>query len=189
MLRLTVVLSLLLLGSLLRAADPASHLDDPGKLLAADAAWAKGLDAKLAAFERTADIRMLVQIHLKSPSAEEDQEPGAYMRALATKLGVIRGGVLVVYFADDPDWRVWIGYELAPRFAGRAGTVQELTDSDAIHDAKEALLKAMFENADAALAAELKSAPDGKAPTASRRLVALQAGALTDGLVARFAGE
>ncbi|MDB6113281.1 MAG: hypothetical protein JWQ62_226, partial [Lacunisphaera sp.] len=92
----------------------ASHLADPGKLLPSDPAWTKSVETKLTAFERTAGIRILVEFHLKSPPAEEDKVPGAYMSALSRKLGTLQHGVLVVYFADDPDWRVWIGDELTP---------------------------------------------------------------------------
>lgn len=159
----------------LRAAEPAAHIDDPGWLLPADAAWMKGLNAKLDAFERTAGVKVLVQIHLKAPPAEEDKVPGAYMRALAARLGVIRHGVLVVYFADDPDWRVWLGDELTPAFTGKAGSVKELTDSGVIHDVKEAFLKAAFAKADAAFAARPKGTP--------AQHLALQAEALVDGLI------
>lgn len=178
MIRLSLVLSFFLLGSILRAAEPAPHVDDPGRLLPADAAWAQGFEAKLAAFERTAGIRLVVQIHLKSPAAEEDKEPGAYMRALATKLDVIGHGVLVVYFADDPDWRVWVGDELTPRFTGKPGTAKEFTESGAMHEAKEAFLKATFAKADAAFAA----LPKG---TAAQHL-GLQAEALVDGLIGKL---
>ena len=179
MIRLIFFLALLLSGPALRAADAATHLDDPGQLLPADAAWAKSLDAKLGAFERTAGIRVVVQIHLRAPAAEEDKEPGAYMRALATKLGVIKHGVLAVYFADDPDWRVWIGDELTPAFTGKAGTAKEFTESGAMHEAKEAFLKETFVKADAAFAALPKGTPAQK--------LALQTDALVAGLIARLA--
>lgn len=162
----------------LRAAEPATHIDDPGRLLPVDSAWAKELDAKLDAFERTAGVKVLVRIHLKSPAAEEDKEPGAYMRGLATKLGVIRHGVLMVYFADDPDWRIWMGDELTERFAGKAGTVKELTDSGAMHEAKEAFLKTAFAKADASFAARPKGAP--------AQHLALQADTLADGLITKL---
>ena len=178
MTRLAVILSLFLIGSLLRAAEPVPYLDDPGKLLPADTAWAGRLEGRLAAFERTAGTKIVLRLHLKSPSAEEDNEPGAYMRGLATKLGVIGRGVLVVYFADDPDWRVWIGDELAPAFVGRAGTAQEFTASGAMHEAKEAFLGAAFTKADAAFAALPKGTP-------AQRL-ACRADALVDGLIDRL---
>jgi hypothetical protein len=145
-------------------------------MLPADAA--QSVEARLAGFEAAAGIRMIVQFHAKSPSAEEDKVPGAYMHALATKLGVARRGGLAVYFADNPDWRVWIGDELTARFAGKPGTVQELTDSGAIHNAKEAMLTAAREMAEA----DFKKS---RAPTTAQRL-ALQTDTLVDALAGRL---
>jgi len=184
MIRLSVILSLLLLGSLLRAAESVPHLDDPGQLLPAGSVWAQGLAGKLASLEHTAGIRILVRLQAKSPSAEEDKEPGAYMRAWASRLGVSQQGVLMVYFADDPDWRVWIGDELTPRFMGRAGTAEEFTASGAMHEAKEAFLKEAFAKSDATLA-WLRSAAPKHGPPAGLK-IALQADALIFGLVGRF---
>ena len=178
MTRLTAFLSLLLLGSVLRATESVPSLDDPGKLLPADAAWTRRLEVRLADFERTTGTKIVLRMHPKSPSAEEDNEPGAYMRGLATKLGVIGRGVLVVYFADDPDWRVWIGDKLAPAFVGRTGTAQEFTESGAMHEAKEAFLSTAFTKADATFAA----LPMG---TPAQRL-ACRADALVDGLIDRL---
>ena len=185
MIRLLAVLSFLCLVPVLRAAEPATHIDDPGRLLSADSAWTKGLEAKLAAFEHTAGVRILVRLHLKSPAEAEDKEPGAYMRSLATKLGVIRHGVLVVYFADDPDWRVWIGDELTSRFMGKAGTAKEFTESGAMHVTKEAFLQEAFAKADATLAGLKKVAPKEAASAGMK--IALQADALADSLIDRLA--
>jgi uncharacterized membrane protein YgcG len=185
---LTVLLPVLLLSSslsVLRAATPTAHLDDPAHLLQADPTAAPALEAKLAALERTSGIRILVQFHAKSPSAEEDKVPGAYMTALSRQLGTLQHGVLVVYFADDPDWRIWIGDDLAAIFAGRPGTVQELTENKAIHDVKEALLTSARAKADAALAALQKSAPPDRPPTAAQNL-RLQTEALIDAVVSRL---
>ncbi|HKB56149.1 MAG TPA: hypothetical protein VKC51_01035 [Lacunisphaera sp.] len=169
----------------LSMAELASHFDDPGRLLPADPAWTRAVDARLGDFERATGIKIHVEIHLKSPSAEEDKVPGAYMSALSGKLGTLRHGVLVVYFADDPDWRVWIGDELTPAFAGKPGTVKELTASGAIHDVKEAMLNAARAKADAAFAALQKMAPPNQPPTPAQHL-ALQADALLDTLMAKL---
>jgi len=184
MIRLLTVLSLLGLAAGLRAAEPFPHLDDPGRLLPAGSPWAQGLEGKLASFERTAGIRVVLRLQLKSPAEEEDKVPGAYLRALATKLDVIRHGVLVVYFADDPDWRVWIGDELTPRFMGRAGTAEEFTGSGAMHESKEAFLKEALAKADATLV-WLKNAAPRQGPPAGLK-IALQADALVDGLIGRL---
>lgn len=179
-----ILLSALLFRPEASAAPAATHLDDPGRLLAPDSVWSRGFEARLGAFERSTGIRILVQLHLKSPTEAEDKEPGAYMRALATRLGVIRQGVLVVYFADDPDWRVWIGDELTPAFTGKAGTAKEFTASGAMHEAKEAFLKAVLAQAEAALAGLKKTAPREEPPAGMR--IALQADALVDGLIGKL---
>ncbi len=187
MIRPLAVLSLLFLAPLQRAAEPAPHFDDPGRLLPAGSAWAQGLESKLATFERTSGINVIVRLQLKSPAEAEDKVPGAYMRDLATKLGVIRDGVLVVYFADDPDWRVWIGDELTPRFTGKAGTAKEFTESGAMHEAKEAFLKETMAKADLTLAWLKKAAPREEPPPGMK--IALQADALADGLIGRLAAR
>lgn len=158
-----------------------AHVSDPAGLLAAERLGMIDLGAKLADYENRTGIRILVQFHAKSPSTAEDQVPGAYMRALAEQLGTRQHGVLVVYFADDPDWRIWIGDDLAARFAGKPGTVAELTSSKAIHDVKEALLAAAHTKAEAAFATLQKSS----SPTPAHRLL-LQANALLDGLMPRL---
>jgi hypothetical protein len=166
------------------ALSAASHFDDPGRLLPADPAWTRAVEARLDAFERATGIKILVEIHLKSPSAEEDKVPGAYMSALSGKLGTLRHGVLVVYFADDPDWRVWVGDELTPAFAGKPGTVKELTASGAIHDVKEAMLAAARAKADATLAELQRIAPKEKPPAGIQ--LAMQTDALLDALIGKL---
>lgn len=174
------------LTALLQATESVAYIDDPNGLLSSDPAWAKTGESKLAAFERTAGIRILVRFHSASPSAEEDEVPGLYMRTLAGKLGVARRGVLLVYFADEPDWRIWIGDELTARFSGKSGTVAELTASGAIHDAKEAMLAAARARADEAFAAVQKSAPPDHPPAPARHLD-LQSDALIEALMGRLA--
>lgn len=159
--------------SALRAAEPA-HVTDPGRMLPAD--MEQAVEVKLADFERETGIRLLVRLHAKSPTEEEDKVPGAYMQALADKLSTRERGVLVVYFADDPDWRVWIGDELTARFAGQAGTVAELTANKAIHNAKEAVFATAKAQADA-VEKNLKS----------QKHLAAEAEALLDGLKQRLA--
>ena len=168
------------------AAETSVHLDDPGQLLSFEAKWTKVCEAELVNFEHTTGIKILVRFHLKSPSVEEDKKPGAYMHALARKLGVDRAGVLVVYFNDDPDWRVWIGVELVNTFTGQPGTVQELTASEAIHNVKEAMLTAARAKADADIEHAKKSDPAAKPLTAAQRLV-FQADALLDALKSKLA--
>ena len=176
----------------LPAAEPApvarqvpAYVDDPAALLPQDPAGRKELEARLAAFERSSGIRILMQFHAKSPPADEDKVAGAYMRALSGRLGTLQHGVLVVYFADDPDWRVWIGDDLAPVFAGKPGTVKELTASGAIHDVKEALLTNAKAKADAAFGALRQAAPADRPPTPAQYL-RLQTDALLEALMAKL---
>ena len=156
-LRLILVCGLAL--PLLRAAGTAPDLGDPGNLLPLDPPVRTALEEKLARFERTSGMKIIVRLQAKSPSAEEDKVAGAYMRAMAGRLDVAARGVLAVYFADEDDWRVWIGDELTPVFVGRPGTAKEFTESGVMHEAKEAFLKATFAQADAAFAARQTSAP------------------------------
>lgn len=184
MIRLSLALALLLPAALPVAAEAAPRVDDAGGQLPAASPWARGLESKLVSFERTAGIRVLIRLQLKSPTAAEDKVPGAYMRDLATRLGVIRDGVLIVYFADEPDWRVWIGDELTPRFVGQAGTAEEFTASGAMHEAKEAMLKECLDQAEATLAWLERAAPKQVPPAGLK--TALQADALVDGLIRRL---
>lgn len=160
----------------------ASHVADPAALLAPAAA--AGLEQRLAGFERATGIRVVMEFHLKSPAPDEDAKPGAYMRARSTRLGLIDHGVLVVYFADDPDWRVWIGNDLAARFAGQPGTAAELTKSGAMHDAKEAWLKTVFARSDTAWKQRVAAAPDEVKPIEK---AVIEAGSLIVGLENVFA--
>lgn len=125
-----------MLALTLRAADVV-YVDDEAQALPVETTRALG--KKLARYEDSTGVRVLLRLRAKSPTAAEDEVPGAYMKTLAAKLGTAERGVLLVYFADDPDWRLWIGDELAARFAGKAETVAELTENKAIHDVKEAL--------------------------------------------------
>jgi hypothetical protein len=169
----------LLLAQSARAIPPiVSHVSDPAQLVAAQRLGVTDLEAKLADFETRTGIRILVEFHAKSPSPAEDEVPGAYMKARSARLGTLEHGVLLVYFADDPDWRIWIGNDLAARFAGKSGTVEELTASKAIHDVKEALLASAKAKADAAAAALGK-------PSGGQRLI-LDADALAEALMIRL---
>lgn len=170
------------------ATQPPVHINDPAQLVSSETNWLKACETKLTEYERSTGIKILLQFHAKSPSADEDKKPGAYMHALAKKLGVDRGGVLVVYFHDDPDWRVWIGDDLTNAFTGKPGTVQELTASEAIHEVKEAMLAAAHAKAGADIEKARTSSVDGK-PLSVARGLAFQADALLDALKAKFASK
>jgi hypothetical protein len=150
-----------------------------------DAGWVSHLQATLDGFERDQGIRVLVQFHAKSPSDDEDRVDGAYMRALSKKLGVIQRGILMVHFGDDPDWRVWIGDELTPKFVGKPGNAVEFTENGSMHKAKEAVLTAAIAGAASKYALLNLPKADPKMP-ASGVLLRLQTDAIIDGLKAKF---
>ncbi len=155
-----------------------AHLTIAAELQPIDPAWVQAVESRLVAFERDTQIKVLMRGHASSPSDAEDSQPGAYMRALAAKLGTAQGGVLAVYFADVQEWRIWFGDDLTSRFVGRPGTAKKFTESGAMHDAKEAWLTEVFGHATKAF--ESRSATEGRA------LAQFQAEALIDGLVARL---
>ena len=148
----------------------------------------QALERKLAAFEKVMGIRVLLQLHTLSPSAEEDKVPGAYMHGLAQTLDVDQRGVLVVYFADEDDWRIWFGDEIAPHFVGQPRTTKELTESGAIHDAKEALLTASRVEGDSAFAKIQRTS--GLPPEMlKRKRVRAHADALLDLMISKIVPE
>jgi hypothetical protein len=152
-----------------------AHIDDPAEIATIDAGWASSTESKLERIESLSGIKVVLQFHAKAPSAQEDSVAGAYMKALSTSLGTAQKGVLIVYFADDPDWRIWVGDDLAARFAGKAGSAAELTANGGIHNAKEAYLDTSVAKADA----DFKSAPG---PSSVSRRIRMEADALLDNL-------
>lgn len=166
---------------------PAHPFDDPEKILPLEPSRAKHFNAKLANVERTTGLKIVARLRAKSPTDAEDAQPGAFMRALAEKLGTARDGALAVYFADDDSWRVWVGDALTARFTGRPGTAAELTASGAIHEVKEAFLQAAQKrgNDDFKQQQETLAAAKQPAPPSGQR-VKLQTDAILDGLIARL---
>lgn len=187
--RLLLRLCFLSLGwsaGLLRASsDEVRHVDDSAAVLASLPAWQEKTEARLAAFERGSGVKLLLRLHAQSPTSAEDGQPGAYMRTLAARLGTAQAGVLLVYFADVDEWRVWIGDALTPRFVGRPGTAEEFTRSGAMHDAKEAWLERVFTASEAAWVAAKNAAPADQPPVPAQR-IALQAEGLLGGLMRKL---
>lgn len=175
-------------ASALAAAAPnrTAHIDDTAHLLPPIPGDLDVLEGRLADFESRTGIKILVEFHERSPSANEDKVPGAYMRTLSARLGVREHGVLLVYFGEDGDWRVWIGDDLTARFAGKPGTVKQLTASGAIHDVKEAMLESIRAKADVALATLQKNLPGDELPSQAER-ARVQLDALLEALMAKFA--
>ena len=164
---------------------PAAFFDDPAKLLPVDPPRAKNFNFKLANYERVTGVKIVTRLFAKAPSEAEDKVPGAYMRALAEKLGVARSGVAVAYFADEKDWRIWIGDDLIPKFLGRPVVPGDLRNEGPLHDVKMALMDAALAKGDAAFAAQQKVAPADK-PVAPAQHLKLQVDALLDALLLRL---
>jgi len=146
-------------------------------------ARARALEAKLLEFRRKSGVTIVFIFAQTSPTEEEDKVPGAVMRALSARQGLIEDGVLVAHFPVDDDWRVWIGNKLASRFAGKPGTAQELTESGAMHDAKEAWFEKVNARADAILKARTAGESDPK------EKLAVTADAIADGLIERLSPQ
>jgi cyclophilin family peptidyl-prolyl cis-trans isomerase len=164
---------------------PTAHFDDPGRLLPTDPPRSKNFNYKLANLERSTGLRIVARLFPLSPPAAEDEQPGAYMRAMAARFGVADRGVFVAYFADEDDWRVWIGDELTPQFVGRAGTAKEFTESGVMHETKEAFMKTALAAGDADYVRQQKSSPTGTPPPPAQKLK-LQTDALLDRLIEKF---
>ena len=166
-------------------AGPTAYFDDADKLLPVEPPRAKVFNFKLANFERVTGVKIVGRIFAHIPDAKVDEVPGATMRALAEKLGVAKTGVLVAYFADDKDWRVWLGDDLVSTFLGRPATKADLVDGGPLHDAKMALIDGAIAKGDAAFAAQQKTTPADK-PLHPYQHVKLQTDALLDALIFRF---
>ncbi len=163
----------------------AAHFDDPDKLLPVEPPRAKNFNFKLANFERFTGVKIVARMLAKSPPAEADKVPGAYMRALAAKLGVAQHGVLAAYFGDEKDWRVWIGDEQTSAFLGRPATAADFVEGGALHDAKESLFSSVNIQADkyTEQARKLRGADH---PLQPADLVKYSTDALLDALILRF---
>lgn len=164
---------------------PAAHFDDPAGLIPIQPPRAKNFNYKLANVERATGIRVVARLLPKSPAEAEDAVAGAWMKALAEKLGVAKRGALAVYFADEDDWRVWIGDESTAAFLGRPAGAADLAEGAAFHDAKEAFLAAARAEGAAAYAKQQASAPADRPPPPGQR-IKLQADAVLDQLILKL---
>lgn len=161
---------------------PTAHFDDPDHLLPGEPPRAQAFNFKLNNFERATGLRIVSRLFAKAPPVAEDAIAGAYMRALAEKLGVARRGALAVYFAADDDWRVWIGDESTAAFFDRTAGAADLVEDGAFHKVKEAFLDATRAAGDQAFLAQQKAAPAGPPLPAAQHLK-LQTDAVLDGLI------
>lgn len=101
-------------------------------------------------------MKIAARLLAKSPSAAEDNVPGAFMQALAQQLGTAQRGAVAAYFADEDDWRVWIGTESTPAFFGSPTTLADLKPEGAFHQQKEIFLAQAAAAGDAAFAQQKK---------------------------------
>jgi cyclophilin family peptidyl-prolyl cis-trans isomerase len=161
---------------------PTAAFDDPAKLLPTEPPRAKAFALKLANFERATGVKIRARLFAKSPTETEDAAPGQFMRALAEQLGTLRSGATVAYFADEKDWRVWLGEATTAAFFGRPTAPADLADGAAFHETKEAFLAAAQAAGNAAYAQQQKSAPPDRPPPPAQQLK-LQADALLDALI------
>ncbi|MBC7365332.1 MAG: peptidylprolyl isomerase [Undibacterium sp.] len=161
---------------------PDSAFDDPQILLPAEPPRAKAFNFKLANFERATGVKIRARLFAKSPTAADDAAPGQFMRALAKKLGTEKSGAVVAYFADEKDWRIWIGDDLTSTFLGRPAIPTDLGDDGAFHKVKDAFLTAVQTSGDAAFAAQKAAAPADKSPPPAQHLK-LETDALLDALI------
>ena len=164
---------------------PTAHFDDPDHLLPTEVPRAQIFNYKLANFERVTGVRVVGRFFAKEPPADEGKVPGAYMRALAEKLGTAKRGALVAYFAAEDDWRVWIGDETTAAFFGGATTPADLVTEGAFHKVKDAFIEAAMKTGDAEFARQQKNSPADKQPTAAQHLK-LRTDALLDRLILKL---
>ena len=164
------------------APGPAAFFDDPDGLIPVEPPRAKNFNFKLANFERATGVRVVGRLFAKSPTAAEDAVPGAYMKALAEKLGVAKRGALAAYFAAEKDWRIWLSDEAADTFLGHHATAADLAPDGPLHKAKTAFIEAAVAEGDAAYARQQQAAPPDKQPPPGQHLK-LQTDAILDRLI------
>lgn len=164
---------------------PAAHFDDPTGLLPTEPSRAKAFNFKLANFERATGVRLVARLFAKSPSAAEDAQPGAFMRGLAAQSGTAERGAVVAYFADESEWRVWLGDASTPAFVGEPGTAAGFTRSGRMHEVKEAFLKAVAAAGDAEFERQQRAAPADR-PLPKQQRLKVHTDALLDQLIFRL---
>ena len=145
-----------------------SRFYDPDHVLGTDPRLARSYTIKLGNFERTTGIPVRIRLFAKSPPEPEDNKAGVYMRKLARELGVSKSGVVIACFADQVDWRVWVGDDVTSRFLGRPASPADLVEDGAFHKVKEAILDGAAAQGDASFE-ELKK-KGGAAATPERHL-------------------
>ncbi len=164
---------------------PTAYFDDPTALLPTEVPRAKNFNFKLANFERVTGIKIAARMFAKSPSAAEDKIPGAFMHALAEKLGTVKHGAVAAYFADEDDWRVWLSDEAAAAFLGHPATAADLAPEGPLHHLKTPFIEAAIAEGNAAFTRQQQAAPPDKQPPPAQRLK-LQTDAMLDALILKL---
>ena len=168
-----------------RTPGPTAAFDDPQNLLPPEPPRAKNFNYKLFNLERATGLKIRARLFAVSPPPAEDAAPGQFMRALARQLGTEHAGATLAYFADEKDWRVWIGDTSTSGFLGRPATAADLGDDGAFHAVKEALLAAAQAAGDKAYAEQQKSAPPASPPSPAQH-IKLQTDALLEALITKL---
>lgn len=168
-----------------REPGPAAHFDDADGLLPTGVPRARYFNFKLANFERVTGVKIMARVFAHSPPPGEDAVAGATMQAMAERLGVSRQGVLAAYFADEDDWRVWIGDDLTSVMLGRPVVSGDLEEGAALHDAKEAFFAKARLLADK-YTAEAREKRGKDNPVLPADLIKYSVDALLDSLLFRF---
>ncbi len=166
-----------------REPGPTAHFHDPDKLLPQEIPRERNFNFKLANFERVTGVRIVGRIFAKEPPADQDKVPGAYMRALAEQLGTAKRGALVAYFAEEDDWRIWIGDESTAAFFGGATTPTDLAPGGAFHKVKDAFIEAAMQAGDAMMAKQQRELPPADRPTTPAQRLKLRTDNVLDGLI------
>ena len=165
---------------------PTAHFYDPDKLLPQEIPREKNFNFKLANFERVTGVRIVGRLFAKEPPADQDKVPGAYMRALAEQLGTAKRGALIAYFAEEDDWRVWIGDESTAAFYGGATTPTDLVTDGNFHNVKEAFMEAAMKAGDAMMAKQQRELPPESRPTRPSDKLKLRTDTVLDGVILKL---
>jgi hypothetical protein len=107
------------------------------------------------------------------------------MRGLAAKSGTLERGAVVAYFADEAEWRVWLGDGSTSAFVGEPGTAAGFTASGRMHEVKEAFLQSVAAAGDAEFGRQQRAAPADR-PLPKNQRLKLQTDALLDRLIFRL---
>ena len=157
-----------------------AHFEDPSDLLPIDPSRAKVFDLKLANVERATGVKIYGRLVARAPATSDDRRLNEHLRELATPLGLLKEGALVVYYANRHEWKLWLGDDTAAAFMGHAGSVKDFMQDGAFHLAKQDF----FEKARTAGSAALARANQNSSiPPSSSQILKHQVDAVLDSLI------